>query len=357
MVDVVLKLSEVPLHLYQITLGFIRLKEAGEIKLTVEKLSENSPERLPYNMLEANVGGTRIIYDMNDGYDNLISEGESYVDFYNGLLSRCDLMFKRSFNAGMNSMLSQPEKIKKTAPNFFVTSKGNIANFPVPCDPKREKIKKLIRMLPFSEFYNGHYYEKAFVSEPMINKDPKILFTARLWDPAGDFEGQIGKEKSLERHEINESRARCIRLCRKEFGSSFFGGITYSDFAQKKYPDVVMNDASAGKKNRYLEFMKTFDITIATMGLHMSTGWKFAEYLAASKAIVTEPLYYENIGALADGVNYLTFKNDVECVERIGALFDRDKRYKMMCANRDYYDRFMKSDVLIKNTLTDAGIL
>lgn len=38
--------------------------------------------------------------------------------------------------------------------------------------------------------------------------------------------------------------------------------------------------------------VKESDICITTTGLHRSIGWKFAEYIAASKAIVTEKLNY-----------------------------------------------------------------
>lgn len=357
MLECTLELSEVPLHLYQIIAGLYLLEKSGKIKLRIKKLAADDPKRLPYNMLRVNAGGRSLIYDMNDGYDNLLKSGESFEKLYDGLLEGCDFMFKRSFNADMNSRLREPQKIKKTAPNFFVTTRGNPAHLPVPCDPKREKLKKLVRLLPFSEFYNGWCYEEAFFSEPSESSEPRVLFMARLWDPAGDFPGQLTEEKSDERRLINESRAECIRLCRREFGSRFFGGITPSAFSQREYPDLLLPDSSAGKKNEYLRHMKTFDIHISTMGLHRSTGWKFAEYIAASRAVVSEPLYYESAGDLKEGKNYLSFTSADECAKRIDELFDNDRRLMMMNSNRDYRDRYMRCGTIASDTLAEAGIL
>ena len=64
------------------------------------------------------------------------------------------------------------------------------------------------------------------------------------------------------------------------------------------------------KKDCYfLNIVKSSDICIATTGLHKSIGWKFGEYIAASRAIITEPLYYEIPGELKRGSNYLEFRN------------------------------------------------
>jgi len=345
-VKCVLRLSEVPLHLYQIIAGFELLRRGGKIELDIERLSPISPFRLPYNMLEADIDGRKIIFDMNDGYDNLLEADEDYIFFYNEILKKCDLLIKRSYNEKLNAKLTNPEKIKKTAPNFLVTVKGNPAHLPVPCDPKKEKSKKLIRMLPLSQYYNGYCYEENFRAEPKMNRNPRILFMARLWDPAGEFEGQLSEEKSEERRKINENRASCIRLCRKEFGNSFFGGITSSEYAGREYPDLLLAHDAFSKKNEYLKVMKSFDIQIATMGLHKSTGWKFAEYIAASKAIVSEPLFYSSIGDLSENNNYLVFNNEFECCEKINELFNEQTRYSMMCANRDYYNKIMSCEKL-----------
>jgi len=346
-----MRLGEIPLHLYQITAGFELLRRSGKIELALEKLSPSSPRRLPYNMLEVQVGDQVVIFDMNDGYDNLLKPHENYKDLYNGILKKCDFLYKRSFKEELNTGLEEPEKIKKIAPNYFVTVKGNPAHRPSPCDLGKEKLKKLFRLFPATQYYNGYYHADNFHSLPVVHREPKILFMARLWDPKGDYKGQLTEQKSEERNEINQGRAKCIRACRSEFGARFYGGVASSAFSVKEYPDLVIENSTAAKKQEYMKRMKDADILIATAGLHHSTGWKFAEYIAASKAIVSEPLYYESAGGLADGHNYISFRNENECCERINGLFDERKRLEMMNENAAYYDNYLNCESLVTRAI------
>ncbi|MGN0634732.1 MAG: glycosyltransferase [Acutalibacteraceae bacterium] len=350
------RLSEVPLHLYPILAGFASLRRKGAMQVRWERLHPSDADVLPYNMLEV-VGedGKRLIFDMNDGYENLLQEKADMVPFYNGLLDRCDLFFKRSFDGQRNALLCAPEKMRRTPPNFLVTLPHNPAHFPVPCDPNREKIKKLIRMLPGSQYYNGHILEKNIFDTPRLSEKPRILFMARLWDPAGDFPGQLTPAMQQERYAINESRASCIRLLRDAFGENFCGGVAPSAFSQKEYADVVLENEGLSHKNAYLAFMKQFDIHIATMGLHGSTGWKFAEYLAASKAVVCEPLCYESAGGLADGTHYLSFADGDACVRQVQTLMDGDRRLAMMQANHAYAEQYMRCEAFVRYALRECG--
>ena len=355
---ITLRLSEVPLHLYQVTAGFHALHHAGAFGLRVEKLHPGDPQRLPYNMLEAILpDGRRLIYDMNDGYRNLLPQGEPAAALYDPLLSRCDLLFKRSFSAAENASLCAPEKIRRTPPNFLVTRRGNPAHRPVPCDPRREQIKKIIRLLPGSQYYNGHVLEQKLFDTPHVSPTPKILFMARLWDPDGDYPGQLTEDMRAERADVNRTRADCIRRLRKEFGDRFYGGVSPSPFAARDFSDVVLDTPALARKNAYLAFMKQFDIQIATMGLHGSTGWKFAEYLAASKAVVSETLRYESAGGLREGVHYLRFDDADGCVRQVAALLDERTRETMMQANHTYAEQRLRCDAFVRTTLEDAGFL
>lgn len=342
-----LTVGEVPLHLYQVIAGFEKLASAGRIVLTYKTPSPDADDRLPYNVLAAECDSKCYLFDMNDGYDNLPENRENYISFYNALLDRCDLLYKRSFHAPTNARLTHPEKMQKTPPNCLITINGSRAHRPVPCDPRREKLKKMVRSLPVSSYYNGHCYEDALEDLPRVRSSPRVIFLARLWDPAGEFPGQLNAEKTEERFQINESRATCIRTCRREFGDRFEGGVSASAFSQREYPDLVVTDKKVTRKDKYIAAMKEFDIAIATAGLHKSTGWKFAEYLTASKAIVTEPLFYESAGALCEGVNYLSFRDERDCCEKIYRLFDESSRYTMMCANREYYTSTMRCDKFV----------
>ncbi len=94
------------------------------------------------------------------------------------------------------------------------------------------------------------------------------------------------------------------------------------------------------------------DICIGTMGLHESIGWKTGEYVAAAKAIVNERFHYQVTGDFAEGVNYLPFETAQECIAAVQQLVeDPRKLYEMKRANEAYYRRWLKPEVLVKNTL------
>ena len=106
MLTVTVRLSEVPLHLYQVLAGFDALRAAGLLRLRIERLRPGDPACLPYNMMEVVLpDGRRLIYDMNDGYRNLLGQDDDPAAFYDALLGRCDLLFKRSFSAAENARL------------------------------------------------------------------------------------------------------------------------------------------------------------------------------------------------------------------------------------------------------------
>ena len=66
--------------------------------------------------------------------------------------------------------------------------------------------------------------------------------------------------------------------------------------------------------------VKESDICITTTGLHRSIGWKFAEYIAASKAIVTEKLNYSPGTELKANTNFLEFDTSEELINQVVLL-------------------------------------
>lgn len=348
-----LRLGEVPLHLYHITAGYLMLQRHGIIDLEVERLPAGDKRVMPYNMMEVLINNeVRVLYDVNDGYDNLLKNDEDYTVFMDSLLKDIDICFKRSCHAKYNANLNMGYKIVPLGLNYMVTIPGNISHRPTMNDPKKERIKKWIRRMPFSQYNNRLYDVNSFEASPRFRETPRILFMARLWDVQGEYPGQISNHKMEERTRINETRVACIRKCREEFGSSFLGGITPSAYGNKHYPDLVIHDKKSVSRNHYLATMKDSDICIATMGLHESIGWKFAEYIAASKAVVTEPLFYEVPGGLTEENNYLMFRNPDECVEQIDRLIQQDElRYAMMVNNYKYYHNYVRPDRLVLNSI------
>ena len=105
----------------------------------------------------------------------------------------------------------------------------------------------------------------------------------QLWDPSHVDDNK----KKIERKTINDNRIELIKTLRKKYGTNFIGGLRESKYSKKYYSDLIV-DKQFTNKNNYLKIIKTTDICITTTGLEGSFGWKFAEYVAASRAIVSE---------------------------------------------------------------------
>jgi hypothetical protein len=87
-------------------------------------------------------------------------------------------------------------------------------------------------------------------------------------------------------------------------------------------------------------------------------GGRLGEFVAASKAIVTDPLGCELPGDFAAGTNYLTYESVDECVERVRELaYDRAALVAMQEANYRYYRAYLRPDMLVGRTLVRAGVL
>jgi hypothetical protein len=91
---------------------------------------------------------------------------------------------------------------------------------------------------------------------------------------------------------------------------------------------------------------------VATTGLNKSNGWKLGEYVAFSKAIITEPLHFRVPGGFSQEINYLKFISPDELIDHAIRLFeDKKLRSEMMMSNYRYYQSFLRPDALILNSL------
>lgn len=100
------------------------------------------------------------------------------------------------------------------------------------------------------------------------------------------------------------------------------------------------------------------NICIATTGLFGSIGWKFAEYVAGSRAIISEPLNYSIPGNFTNGVNYYDFLNKDDLLNNIQTLLsNKDIVKNMMYNNFLYYNQYVKPENLVLNTLLIASKL
>lgn len=317
-------------HLSQILTGFCLLeRENKHYKINYTKNYESvdsmQHEQFTGPFLLVFYHGKRIVYDLLDGYNM-----PEVIKYH---LAHCDFYFKRSFSEKHNNELGL-DFVQKMYPlgfNYHVSCKKH----PLDKPEWKEQIKRLCGIE--SNRWSSTYFSYDKFEEIPQYKDGifKVLFSTRLWGET----------------ELDEMRIEIIRALKTNKDIQFIGGITDSPLARNLAPDLVVSRDFTERRN-YLTLLHDSDICIASTGLHESIGWKTGEYVASAKAIVSEKLHYQVPGGFEKEKNYLEFSTAEECVESVKSLIDNPgKLYQMKQTNQAYYSRYLRPDVLVKNTL------
>ncbi len=191
-----------------------------------------------------------------------------------GLLEWCDVYAKRNLNARHVSALQQ--KIIPLGLNWACRSRRSMAaalTAIAPTLPRASKgrLREIYRYLA-----TPHW--KAFEQDPRQPVDRTILFQTRVWE-AREAPGEYG---------INDQRIGLLRALKKEFKHRVVGGVVPTPFAFSFCPDLVTNLPC--RQPQYVRWAKKSLIGIYFRSLFDSLAFKMAEYLAASKCIVSEPI-------------------------------------------------------------------
>lgn len=285
----------------------------------------------------------RICFDMGDG-KRILAQKQ---------LQECDWYFKRSFYESIYSSMPQElrSKILPYGLNYVCTNKNGLAykiqlalrsaintNEPGKAAYK-ESLKLVVSTLRFidKKCYLAH---SDFEVEPNVPAHPKIVFQTRVWDP------QPFGADAPNVHKLNDFRAKISLALRTNFGADFIGGLQRTSYAIKHYSDCL--SPHSDDQIDYLKTVKDCLIGVSTIGLHNSTPWKLAEYLAASRCIISERLNYELPVRLQEDINYLTFSTPEECVTACEKVLNNPGLIqKMRLANWIYYQEQVKPDALI----------
>lgn len=333
-------LSDEP-HISGIVSGFILLEKQNKINLKINNRNSNHPHNC---LVEAIINNNiKVAYDLLDGYNMDIDAVDSY-------LNSVDFYFKRSFSASKNLEFKNYKKIHPLGFNYYVTTEKN------PMDNKvKDKIINYIKILLKGD--KNKFYVEEFESIPTfdINRNPKVIFCTRLWNPDGEpTEGKISEELRAERKLINKLRIDIIQKLKELLGNNFIGGVSNTDYARKVCPQFIL-DGYITKKKNYLEIMKDCDICIGSMGLHESIGWKTGEYIASSKAIINEAFKYKVIGEFRESENYLSFTTSDECVNHVMNLI-KNPKYILDMQNKNYiyYNKYLRPDMQVFNSILKA---
>jgi hypothetical protein len=336
-------------HLQLIYTGFFMLYKKGIVDMKQKILKDIVTKPRVNGYRNAKLSHLRVIlnnhinihYDMLDG----LQVDQNY-------LNKADFYFKRSYSPTcIENLGEQRAKIFPLGLNYLVYPKS-FDRFQLQRGfylerGIRNKISAFYRAMNLFLKIKFTPNLNSMQSVPDHNLPPKILFIAKAWSP----------QEALDRRlmQINETRKNCIKVLREVFGNNFYGGFIHTEFALKNYKKYLLPDNNVTSKKNYIKLLRSFPIGIATTGLHGSIGSKFAEYIAFSKAILSEKLNCEVPGELKNGENYLEFSSPEECVYKANQLVnDRQFRNQMMTNNARYFLSYLRPDLLVLNTIQKA---
>jgi len=343
-------------HIQQVYTGLSMLHRSGLVNLN-QQIATDRPGRAgaPQHLRDARATHTRLVieetltvhYDMHDSQD---------IDLQD--LDDCDYYFKRSFSSAYVSSLPRGAgKVRPYGLNYHV-----LPDFMDTFAARRawgllnrpsDRVHALREALDAGNKLSFHPRVRELESLPDYDLPARVLFLVTAYDPHDNADRN--SQKIAERIETNEMRAECIRLLRRELGPSFLGGFNHNAYTVARYKDCLVSDTTITEKKIYLRTVKSHPICVATTGLHSSIGWKFAEYVACARAILTERPMYEVPGGLAPGKNYIEFSSAADCVEQALRLVDNQElRSMLMTANAIYYRAHLRPDSLVLNSLLAA---
>jgi hypothetical protein len=330
-------------HLSQIFTGFALLERAGEIILSQECRKDKLFDATkPQHLRDAR--NTHVLVQVNDDIKLYYDCHDSY-EIDEPLANEVDYYFKRSYR-------------QAKIPNLLKTKVFPLGlNYPLyPAEIDSLEQQRVSAFGPDFTDSNLPLFRPTIEnmhSSPDSLQDERVLFITRAWNPSDNPERS--NEKKTERICLNEMRARCIELLRREFGNRFLGGFLHTAYAIKNYEHVLLPDDRMSAKENYIKLVTRSPVCVATAGLHGSNGWKIGEYVAFSKAIASERLNYQIPGDFRPGENYLEFDAPEGCVEAVYRLVsDSTLRWRMMQKNCEYYLNYLRPDSLIRRTLDIA---
>ncbi len=324
-------------HLSMPVTGLRMLEEQKKVRLSFEIDRENR-RKFPYApLLGVYGGGKRILFDLADGYGTEVEHAQPWV------AGQADFVFRRSFSPKENEKLP-PELGKRIHPlgfHFHVSCPKNPIDEVCSWNERKSAL--------FQYVCNGRprsfFTLDRFECPPKPCEQPKVLFYTRLWHvPENDelYENVV---------RMNQMRVRLVKELRKCYGRQFMGGIQFDPKEVVRYGSLMVGIPET-RRMRYLQMMHMADICIGSTGLHDSIGWKTAEYIAASKAVVNEALCFEVPGNFREGVNYLSFTSAEECLAQVEHLMaDPECIYEMALANQTYYRTYVRPDRMMANAL------
>jgi hypothetical protein len=169
----------------------------------------------------------------------------------------------------------------------------------------------------------------AFERQPGERKDGRVLLQTRLW---GDDEVR-GEDTAAA---VNAERIALTRALKTTFGERFVGGIVPTATGRELAPDLVV--PTSVRSGHYARLVRAASVGIYVRGLHHSTAFKLAEYLASGCAVVGHELRNRFATPFEPGTHYASFDTVERCVAHCDELLTRPERQREIAeAGHAYY--------------------
>lgn len=334
-------------HLGQVYTGFQMLEAQGLVKVRWKRRPAHAASSAILTVHI--VGGPDVTYDLLDGLNWIPGDRVSNLGYFADNAPP-GVYFKRSYDSSLIHYAPAQTKVHPLGLNYFL--EPNIDHHTW---SGREIARHAVRSTALTRsllrVQGGNVRERDLRPSLGLTGDPRILLYTRLWDPS-TF-GDALQPGECER--INDARIAAVEMCRQRYGGLATVGIREDVFSKTRVTPDLLIPWSHTNKAAYLKLVKSHSICVATTGLHGSIGWRFGEYIACARGVISEPLNYVVGSTFREGHNYLSFTSAEHLVERVDELLgDRMRLLKMMLANRSYYLSTLRPDQLVLRTLAIA---
>ena len=350
-------------HVWQIYTGLGLLSLRGAIDLHVRPPAAGPgmaslAGRTPHDLMGVAVtlnGSCKVFFDMRD--DSGLPEA---------VVAECDLYFKRSYRQA-----DIPERWRAKVRPWGLNTEVHLdardwSRLPPPRPPRPAWMRRLMHRwntaVPTSALAVDRSTfclatDAMLRCDPPVQMAPRVLFMTRAWDPDDNGGWTLLPQERAQWLALNRMRQEIVVKLRAELGPAFTGGLERTDYALRHHGAAVLEDRSLSNKLHYLRTLRQHPICVTSIGLHHSNGWKMAEYLAMSRAIVTERLHYHVPYGLAAGTHYLEYEDPQGCVDRVLQLVgDAALRTRLMKAAQAWYAEHGAPDRLMAHALAASGL-
>lgn len=349
MYDITLYPNTIAPWFSQVYAGLFNLQENGKARVSISTQFDDSRlidgTSLAIKVYDRNRDREiRVLIDLNDNRNFAVPEALEHFDvivkrgFHHTGIAKLDEKQRRkvipygvNFNCGSNSV-----------PILQLFTYHHLMRLKFLGGSRTRKHKlsmqQQLRFLFFVWKNNLSLNEDDFIASPDYPSRHKIFFITRLFVSS----------KGLT--DFSRQRIELVRALKKEFGANFYGGIVRTQGTERFCPkDLLIPKVS---RRQFTRLLMSADIAINTLGVGQSNPWKLGEALAASRCIVSEPLFFDLPEPLEEGINVKSFASIEECLSTCGDLLRDSEQIRWIKQNNwNYYHENVSSEKLLEKLL------